>query len=77
MRVRHLAKNRVSKRAGRGYSFLARPKPRIPFLGLSLLRNHTETRATQASQFLGNDGEWIWLFVGDNINVNQNIGTRH
>ena len=29
-------------------SFLARPKPRIPFLGLSLLRNQTETLATQA-----------------------------
>ena len=29
-------------------SFLARPKPRIPFLGLSLLRNQTETFATQA-----------------------------
>ena len=30
-------------------SFLARPKPRIPFLGLSLLRNQTKTLATQAS----------------------------
>ena len=29
-------------------SFLAQPKPRISFLGLSLLRNRTETRATQA-----------------------------
>ena len=29
-------------------SFLARPKPRIPFLGLSLLRNQTETLAAQA-----------------------------
>ena len=29
-------------------SFLARPKPRIPFLGLPLLRNQTETLATQA-----------------------------
>ena len=29
-------------------SFLARPKPRIPFLSLSLLRNQTETLATQA-----------------------------
>ena len=29
-------------------SFLARPKPRIPFLGLSLLRNSTETLASQA-----------------------------
>ena len=30
-------------------SFLARSKPKIPFLGLSLLRNQTETLATQAS----------------------------
>ena len=30
-------------------SFLARPKPRIPFLGLSLLGNQTETLATQAN----------------------------
>ena len=29
-------------------SFLAQPKPRILFLGLSLLRNSTETLATQA-----------------------------
>ena len=29
-------------------SFLARPKPRIPILGLSLLQNQTETLATQA-----------------------------
>ena len=30
-------------------SFLARPKSRIPFLGLSLLRNQTETLAMQAN----------------------------
>ena len=30
-------------------SFLARPKPKISFLSLSLLRNQTETLATQAS----------------------------
>ena len=30
-------------------SFLARPKPKIPFLCLSLLRNQTETLATQAN----------------------------
>ena len=29
-------------------SFLARPKPRIPILGLSLLQNQTEMLATQA-----------------------------
>ena len=31
-------------------SFLARPKRRIPFLGLSLVRNQTETLATQANE---------------------------
>ena len=31
-------------------SFLALSKPKIPFLGLSLLRNQTETLATQAIQ---------------------------
>ena len=30
-------------------SFLARPKPRIPFLGLSLLRNQAKTLSTQAT----------------------------
>ena len=30
-------------------SFLVRPKPRIPFFGLFLLRNQTETLAAQAS----------------------------
>ena len=30
--------------------FLARPKPKIPFLGLSLFRNQTEKLATQARQ---------------------------
>ena len=30
-------------------SFLARSKPKIPFLGLSLLRNQTDTLATKAS----------------------------
>ena len=40
---------RVKDRAKNGVStFLARPNPRIPFLGLSLLRNQTETLATQA-----------------------------
>ena len=39
------AKNGASKPL---VSFLARPKPRISFLGLSLLRNSTETLATQA-----------------------------
>ena len=30
-------------------SFLARPNPKIPLLGLSLLRKQTETLVTQAS----------------------------
>ena len=38
----------VKKRVGVDLvSFLARPKPRIPFHGLSLLRNQTETLAKQ------------------------------
>ena len=47
-------KNGASEKAGRGWgtkslvSFLARSKPKIPILGLSLLRNQTETLATQA-----------------------------
>ena len=45
------AKNGASKRGGVALvSFLARPKPRISFLGLSLLRNSTETLATQANR---------------------------
>ena len=46
-RLKDRAKNGASKRA-----VLARPKPRIPFLGLSLLRNQTETLATQARYFV-------------------------
>ena len=48
--------NSVSKRASPHFhflalvSFFAGPKPRIPFHGLSLLRNQTETLATQAIQ---------------------------
>ena len=53
-RVKDRAKNGASEKAGRGWgtkslvSFLARSKPKIPSLGLSLLRNQTETLATQA-----------------------------
>ena len=44
----------VKEREGGGVflalvSFLARPKPKVPFLGLSSLRNQTETFATQAT----------------------------
>ena len=42
-------------------TFIFWPKPRIPFLGLSLLRNQTETLATQASRqkdsFISNTSE--------------------
>ena len=31
--------------------FFARSKPKIPFLGLSLLRNQTETLSTQANKY--------------------------
>ena len=44
------------KERGRGWvlvSFLALSKPKIPFHGLFLLRNQTETLATQASLVLG------------------------
>ena len=37
-------------------SFLAQPKPRIKFLGLSLLRNQTETLARQAISSAGRSG---------------------
>ena len=41
----------VKERGGsRFISRAARPKPRIPFLGLSLLQNQTETLAMQATR---------------------------
>ena len=46
-KVKDLAKSGSSKRAL--VSFLARSKPKVPFLGISLLRNQTETLATQAN----------------------------
>ena len=46
---RFRAVSRVKERAKMALvSFLAQPKPRISFLGLSLLQNSTETLATQA-----------------------------
>ena len=50
----------------------ARPKPRIPFLGLTLLRNQTETLATQATDTISflrfvsalirpNTGHWLTM----------------
>ena len=46
-RVKDREKSGASKRAL--VSFLARSKPKVPFLSISLLRNQTETLATQAS----------------------------
>ena len=40
-------KNGVSKLS---FHFLAWPKPKMPFLGLSLLQNKAETLATQATE---------------------------
>ena len=34
------------------FSFLVRPKPTIPFLGLSLIRNETDTLVTQAQMYV-------------------------
>ena len=63
-RVKDREKSGASKRAGRGssfpspsplfhflalVSFLARSKPKVSFLGISLPQNQTETLATQAS----------------------------
>ena len=31
---------------------------------------------TREGEFIGNDGVWNGLFVGDNINVNLNVSTR-
>ena len=49
-------------------SFLARPKSRIPFLCLSLLRNQTETLATQANCALNivikGSCEWLRPLLG-------------
>ena len=63
-RVTDRKKSGESKRPGRGVrvrvrvfhflalvSFLARSKPKVPFLSISLLRNQTETLATQATPF--------------------------
>ena len=62
-RVKDRAKNGASERAGRGWEevsflpfplplppllFLGLSKPKMPFLGLSFLRNQTETLVTQA-----------------------------
>ena len=53
-RVKDRRKNGASKRAGLALvPFFARPKQKNSFLGLSLLRNHTEMLATQASSPCG------------------------
>ena len=45
-RIKDRTKTDASEKSG--IPFFARPKPKIPFLGLSLLRNRTDTLATQA-----------------------------
>ena len=65
-RVKDRAKNGVSKRALSvfGSCFISRrPKSRIPFLDLSLLRNQTETLVTQA--------KWRDIFVSKHPHVNH------
>ena len=47
--VRFRSKERGTRVKMALVSFLLRPKPRIPFLGLSLLRNQTKTLSTQAT----------------------------
>ena len=47
--VRFRSKERGTRVKMALVSFLVRPKPRIPFLGLSLLRNQTKTLSTQAT----------------------------
>ena len=47
--VRFRSKERETRVKMALVSFLVRPKPRIPFLGLSLLRNQTKTLSTQAT----------------------------
>ena len=58
-------------------SFLAQSKPKIPFLGLSLLRNLTETFATQANcpplLVIGGGGEtWSCLLIYTCLLNNRN-----
>ena len=59
-------------------SFLARPKPKIPFLGLSLLPNQTETLATQAIFFLinilGSDFNQYQMYCHYRISSNNSRG---
>ena len=54
-------------------SFLARSKPKIPFLGLSLLRNQTETLATQATQAIQQSAchTTYFLEMGDSGNYGK------
>ena len=47
--VRFRSKERGTRVKMALVSFLVRPKPRIPFLGLSLLRNQTKTLSTHAT----------------------------
>ena len=54
-------------------SFLALSKPKIPFLGLSLLRNQKETLATQATQAIQQSAchTTYFLEMGDSGNYGK------
>ena len=57
-------------------SFLARPKPRISFLGLSLLRNSTETLATQAKAWIKDHLSKEARFIPDKSDYKNATGTK-
>ena len=59
-------------------SFLARPKPRISFLGLSLLRNSRETLATQATGVfvILKMAIWVKQVQAGRIDVGRPLGGR-
>ena len=54
-------------------SFLARPKPRIPFLGLSLFRKQTETLATQANYILADIFQGLKMLLAICNNTKENL----
>ena len=57
-------------------SFLARPKPRILFLGLSLLRNQTETLAAQAIWTTTTTHRLMRVWIGGEGGPLVTLGTR-
>jgi len=57
-------------------SFLTRPKPRMLFLGLSLLRNQTETLATLATQAIVSCNPVSTYNARENYCSLEGLGTR-